>query len=80
MEAVAAANAGLDDTLDDIRAEVEAAIAADNTLSGYAWRVDYLGTERELTGEHAVDVGVAAMSFAVRYATAADDPTDVLTH
>ncbi len=79
IEGVAQAKTALDEKLDDICAEVEAAIAADDTLSGKVWWTRYQGTETEMDDDtHAVPVGVAKMAFSARFEINRTDPTTLL--
>lgn len=67
VEAVAAANVNLDDTLDTIQEEVEAALEG-SKLSGNAIDTEYRATDApELSSEGEVAVGVQRIHFQVTY-------------
>lgn len=74
VEARAEGGDTLDDTLDTICAEVEAAIAADRTLGGLAKDTQPTGTDiPPFDGDVSPRSGMARMTFAVAYVTAAGD-------
>lgn len=81
LEIVATAKkrADIDDYLDDICADVEAAIAADATLAGLVKTIAYVGTEIELTGELEDDAGNAAMRWEVVYRVDQADPETIIS-
>ena len=78
LEIRAKATSNLDNTLDTISAEVEAAIFAsgDTTLSGKCKDIDFDGVEIELSGDSEQPVGLMIMRFACLYRV---DKTDVET-
>lgn len=76
--AKAAAAATLDDTLDTIAAEVEAALVADRTLGGLAKWTEYQEAEIELDAEAEQPVGLARLTFAVIYRVDGTDPTAII--
>ena len=67
VEGYAQATADVEDTLDDIAAEVEAAIEADRTLGGLVYNTELISTEFELTGEGKKQVGVITLTFKILY-------------
>ena len=69
VEGYAKANANVDDTLDAIADEVEAAIDADPTIGGLAATVYLADTEFEFSGDSEKPVGIIRMTFAVEYLT-----------
>lgn len=70
---------GADDQLDDIAAEVEAALFADETLGVGVKDLDYGGTTIELEGEDTSKVvGVATMTFVAFYRIDVTDPTSII--
>lgn len=77
IEACAKAGADLDDTLDTIAREVEAALGAAPTLSGTAHDAWLSGTGIEFSGEGELPMGVARLSYTVLYFTASTTP-DIL--
>lgn len=77
VAAVAKATSGLDDTLDQISKEVEAALAAGITLSGR--RLDFTYTGMSFDDEQSdKPVGIKRMNFSVPFTAAANAP-DVLS-
>lgn len=64
----------LDDLLDRIAREVEAALMADRTLGGLAKSSWITDTEVTLTGEGEVEQGAVLMTFEVVYRTRQSDP------
>lgn len=74
VEAYAVATDDVDGTLDDIAAQVEAAIGADPTLGGKVRRVHVAQTETMLTGEGEKPIGVLRLTFAAEYATYENQP------
>ena len=78
VEGVAKVNETLDDTLDDIAAEVETAIGADGTLDVEGvYDTTLAATQIAIrgAGEASKDTGSAMMTFLVRYRTLLADPT-----
>ncbi len=77
IQGVVADSSGVEDTLDDISAEVEAAIGADPKLGG-AVRSIMLENAQQAVGDLGiggdVPVGAVNMRFAVRSLTYEDDP------
>jgi len=65
--------------LNTLCAEVEVAIAADNTLAGYCDHIIIANTEPDLTGEQEKPRGRMRMTFTCQYSVAADDPETILT-
>ena len=76
VEGLARATADLDETLDDICAEVEAALAADVTLGGKA-KVLYLTgiDDPEQSDEGDQPIGLVRLNFRVQYRTLNTTPT-----
>ena len=76
VEGMARATADLDETLDDICAEVEAALAADVTLGGKA-KVLYLTgiDDPEQSDEGDQPTGLVRLNFRVQYRTLNTTPT-----
>jgi hypothetical protein len=72
--------ATVDDQLDTICAEVEAAIMDDPTLGSMVQTIELVETEIEVSGTLERPVGVARMLWDVTYTVAADDPTQILWH
>ncbi len=75
--AKAKANANLDDTLDAIIKEVEAALNASvsaNTLGGLAKQIDLSGISIGMSADAEKPIGQAVMSFTVQYKTQANAP------
>lgn len=73
VDARAAGSVGLDDTLDQIEAEVIAALALDPTLGGIAKDVLFTGAEIDFDTAEA-PVGANKMTFRVTYRHREDDP------
>lgn len=69
VEGYAQATADVEDTLDDMAEEVEAAIDADPHLNGLAKDAILLSTEFDLTGEGKKQVGVITLIFNILYKT-----------
>lgn len=74
VECCARAETDLDDTLDTMAKEVETALGNAPTLSGTARDCTLTGTEIDMQGEGDAPLGVARLSFAVLYNTAANAP------
>ena len=70
----------VDDQLDTICAEVEAALMADQTLGGLVQGTELQETEIELSGELERPVGIARMRWRIVYAIVATDPTTLAWH
>lgn len=76
VEGAARATADLDDTLDDIAAEVEAALAADITLGGKCKFLHLAGIDDpEQSDEADVPTGLVRLNFRVQYRTLNTTPT-----
>lgn len=75
VEGYARASADYDETLDDIAAEVETAIGADQTLGGKARFAQIETTEMEFAGDGDQPVGIIRMTFLVQYRTTESNPT-----
>jgi hypothetical protein len=78
VEGYAKTSTNLDDTLDTIAAEVEAAIAADPTCNGLAKDLQLASTEIEYTGESDSPTGLVRCTFSVVYRTTATAPTSAI--
>lgn len=74
VEGRAKAVSGLDNTLDTICKEVEAAMAADPTLNNIVNDHHLANTSIALTGEGEQPVGVATMEFSIMYDVAETTP------
>lgn len=68
----------LDDQLDAMCAETEAALMADPTLGNRVLHCEHQATEMDLEGDLERPVGIARMTFQVRYVIAADDPETLI--
>jgi len=66
VEACSKKTTGLDDELDLMIQEVEVVIAANQNLGG-AKRIQLTGIEIDMEGEAEKEVGIARMTFQVRY-------------
>ena len=69
------ANETFDDDVDAICVQVEAAIGGDFRLDGLAKDVVLTGTDIDFSGEGEVPVGIARLTFDVRYVTTISDAT-----
>ena len=67
------ATASLDDNLDALAVQVEESIAADFQLNGLAKDAVLVSTEIDFSGESEQPVGVARLTFNVRYVTSVED-------
>lgn len=67
VEALATADATVDDVVDQIAKEVEVALSIDQTLGGLAKTIDPQKIGTEFAGDGESIVAVARMEFAVRY-------------
>jgi hypothetical protein len=81
VEARAKATTNLDNTLDTIGAEVEAAIFAsgDTTLNGKCKDIDFEGIDIELSGDSDQPVGLMSMRFACLYRVNKSDVTTLIS-
>ncbi|MBI5135776.1 MAG: hypothetical protein HZA24_00405 [Nitrospirae bacterium] len=77
VEARVAGTTGLDDQLDQIEAEVIAALALDPTLGGLAKDVLFTGAEIDLDAAE-TPVGANKMTFRVTYRHREDDPNTAI--
>jgi len=75
VEARAKATTALDDTLDTVSAEVEAALATDITLGGLAKDLWLSNTTIGFDGAADQPTGLATMSYSVEYRVAEGAPT-----
>lgn len=75
VEAVAQANGEIDDTLDQIALEVEAAMNADTTFGGKTYDCFLASTRIAVRGAGEKDTGSAVMTFMLRYRTLAANPS-----
>lgn len=64
----------LDDSLDTIAEEVEAALGADPTLNGLAKDSSIVSTDIEYTGDGETPIGLVRMTFNVNYRTTTTAP------
>jgi hypothetical protein len=62
-----------DDDVDAIAVQVEEAIAADFTVNGLAKTAILQSTEIDFSGEAETPIGVARLTYDVRYVTAIDN-------
>ena len=69
IEGFAQATTDVDDTLDDIAEEVEAAIEGDKKFSGLALNSMLVSTEIELDGEGSKETGKITLTYKVLYQT-----------
>lgn len=67
------ANASLDDNLDAIAVQIEETIGADFTLNGLAKQSVLTSTSIDFSGETEQPVGIARLTFTIRYITSVDD-------
>lgn len=67
------ATASLDSTVDAIAVQVEEAIGADFTLGGIAKESVLISTSIDFSGETEQPVGIATLTFSVRYVTSFTD-------
>lgn len=67
------ATTSLDDNLDALAVQVEESIAADFQLNGLAKDAVLVSTEIDFSGESEQPVGVARLTFNVRYVTSVED-------
>jgi hypothetical protein len=67
------ATASLDSTVDAIAVQVEEAIGADFTLAGIAKHSVLTSTSIDFSGETEQPVGIATLTFSVRYVTSFTD-------
>lgn len=74
VEACSKKTTGLDDELDAMIQEVEVALAANQGLGVGAKSVELQRIEIDMVGEAEKEVGVARMTFQVRYITAIGTP------
>lgn len=74
IEGVAKANADLDDTLDLIAQEVEAALGAGLTISGKFVPIVYGGMDVDLSGEGEQPTGMISMRFEAKLLSRANTP------
>ena len=77
VECCSKKSTGLDDELDAMLKEVEVALAANQSVGGAKW-VQLKGIEIEMVGEAEREVGVARMTFQVRYYAALGTPDTAL--
>lgn len=79
IEGYAKAASDLDDTLDTIAAEVEAAIWQNTSVLSLGKFTDFKGTEIDFAGgETEKPVGVIRLSYEIMYFTTGDDPETAL--
>lgn len=75
IEGYLKAVSNFDDTIDDICAEVEVAMAGDRTLNSLAKNSFLESTDINYDGDGEQPVAVATMVYAVEYMTEEDDPS-----
>lgn len=78
IEGRAKAAAGIDDTLDDISAEVETAMYADQTLGGLAKTLELKSVATTFTGESDQPVGLIELVFEIVYRVDARNPLVII--
>lgn len=78
VRAVAKESSSLDDTLDQIMAEVEAALGAAGVLSTLAKSITLSGLRVEMDDALEKPVGVASMEYQISYYTASNAPQTAL--
>lgn len=78
IEGKAQATSTLDDTLDNIAAEVEAAIGADQSLGINVLDTLLASVEIDYTAEGDKPIGSISMRYAVTYITTESDPTTLI--
>lgn len=80
IEARAKASADMDDQIDDICAEVSAALfAAGSTLSGKCHDLTYEGVDIQLSGEGDQPIGLAAIRYIAVYRVNSADVTTLIS-
>lgn len=70
---------GLDDTLDDIAAEVEAAMAGDESINSLAEESSFRETEIEFDAEAEAPHGIVRLTYGVLYRVNPEDPETALS-
>lgn len=78
IEALAKATAAMEDTLDQIRKEVETALAAGVTVGSWTVDAEYRGVSSDIRGDLEKPAGSAEMSFEARLFTAAASPDVII--
>jgi len=77
VQASGTSHTALADVVDDICAEVEVAMIADATLGGVAVDSRLLSTELSIDGSGERPVGLATMSWLIRYSVDRSDPANI---
>lgn len=72
------AETGADEILDDIAAEVETALLADQFLDGLTQGIDLVSTEKEFSADAEGETGSVSMTFTVHILTAPGAPGTAL--
>jgi hypothetical protein len=67
------ATSTFDDDVDAIAVQIEEAIAGDFTVNGLAKEAVLTGTEIQFSGDAEQPIGVAKLTYSVRYVTALND-------
>jgi hypothetical protein len=67
------ATSTFDDDVDAIAVQIEEAIAGDFTVNGLAKEAVLAGTEIQFSGDAEQPIGVAKLTYSVRYVTALND-------
>lgn len=78
VDCAAQAKAGVDDTLDQMAAEIETAIGGDETLDGLVLDITLLRTSVGLTAEGKTPSGRMRLDFAVTYETKSNAPETII--
>tara|TARA_R110001632_G_scaffold232969_1_gene375698 strand:- start:2653 stop:3075 length:423 start_codon:yes stop_codon:yes gene_type:complete len=73
VEAYIRASDTFDDDADAISVQIESAVSADTTLGGLAKDTVLISTEIEFSSEAERPIGVARLTFTVRYVTSIED-------
>ena len=79
IEITAEATEGADDAVDDLSAQVEAAMAADRWLGGLAEETGLAATRMSFANAGDTQVATAPLSYLVWYRTHASDPENPIT-
>lgn len=74
IEGHAVLDEGVDDLLDQIALEVEAAMAAEVSIAGKTISTQLINTEIELNGDGELQIGVIRLSFRAAYSTFENRP------
>ena len=78
IDCAASASDELEDALDQMCAEVEAAMATDSTFGGLAWDSTYAGMTTDASTDGEKPVGIKRLRYSVTYETAEGAPEAVI--